>query len=165
MSLRRKILIGVVAVFIAMQLVPIDRTNPPEDGPLQAPPRVAQVLERSCYDCHSHKSRWPWYGYVAPSSWLLRRDIVEGREHLNFSTWERYDAKKKAKLLEELWEEVDEGEMPLGIYVVMHPDAKLGAEDMAVLRDWTMGMRAGLGVTQPTAPSPEDEHDHAGHAH
>lgn len=159
-----KILIGVLAVFVAMQLVPIDRSNPPEDGPLQPPPDVAKVLERSCNDCHSNKTTWPWYGYVAPASWLLKRDIVEGREHLNFSTWRQYDAKKQAKLFKETWQEVEEGEMPLPIYLVMHRDAALSDADKALLRQWTQNERARLGVTESTAPDAgEDEHEEHEH--
>lgn len=166
MSLGRKLLIGVVAVLGAMQLVPVDRANPPEDGPLQVPAPVAQILERSCDDCHSNRTQWPWYGYVAPASWLLKKDINEGREHLNFSTWRRYDAKKQAKLLKETWKEVEEGEMPLDIYLIMHRDAVLSDADKTVLREWTESARAGLGVTLPTGPEAEgDDHDHADHAH
>lgn len=166
MSRGMKVLVGVVVVFGLMQLVPIDRSNPPVDGPLQAPPEVAKILERSCNDCHSHQSRWPWYGYVAPVSWLLWRDINEGREHMNFSTWQRYDAKRQAKKLKEIWEEVDEGEMPMAIYLVMHSDAKLTAADKDVLHNWTTQARASLGVTLPTTPEGAgDEGGHEGHEH
>ena len=98
---------------------------------------VRAVLERSCYDCHSHETRWPWYAWVAPTSWLLAWDVSEAREHLNFSTWNRYDAEKRRELLEEAWEEVEEGHMPLRIYLWLHPDAKLGDAERELLRDWS----------------------------
>ena len=90
----------------------------------------------SCYDCHSNESRWPWYGYVAPLSWLVAYDIDEAREHLNFSTWNRYDDDEQIDLIEEAWEQVEAGEMPLFFYLPLHPDARLSPEDRAQLERW-----------------------------
>jgi hypothetical protein len=131
-----KIALAVVAALLLIQLVPVDRENPPVTSEVAAPEPVRAVLRRSCYDCHSHETRWPWYARVAPVSWLVAHDVHEGREHLNFSTWDRYDAKKRRELREEAWEEVDEGEMPLWFYLPLHPDARLSDADRAALRAW-----------------------------
>jgi hypothetical protein len=129
--------IGLLVFGIAIQLVPVPRDNPPVESEVPASEAVRSILRSSCYDCHSNESRWPWYAYVAPVSWLVAYDVHEAREHMNFSTWERYDAKKQAKHLKEAWEEVEEGEMPLFFYLWLHPDAKLSDSDRAALHDWS----------------------------
>ena len=82
---------------MAIQFVPVVRENPPITAPLAAQAELAQVLERSCYDCHSNQTRWPWYASVAPVSWLVARDVDRGRHELNFSAWDGYSTVKKAK--------------------------------------------------------------------
>jgi hypothetical protein len=133
----RRLLLGSTALFAAAQLVPVARTNPPVEQVVDAPPEVIGVFERSCYDCHSHETRWPWYAWVAPASWLLAHDVREAREHLNFSTWGRYEAKERAEKLEEIAEVLEEGEMPPWFYLPLHPGARLGEEEIAKVRGWT----------------------------
>ncbi len=138
----KKIILYVAAslavIFVVIQFVPVEgRENPPVESDIDAPAEVAAILRRSCYDCHSHETRWPWYSRVAPASWLVARDTVEAREHLNFSIWNQYNAEKKAHKLEEIWEEVESGEMPLWFYVPLHPESKLSEGDLAVLKDWS----------------------------
>lgn len=132
---------GVVllALLVLAQFVPVDRTNPPVGEGIVAPAEVMTVLERACYDCHSNKTVWPAYSRVAPISWLVARDVRLGREALNYSTWGRYSAEERSELLEETREEVEEGEMPMKTYVLLHPSARLTAEDEAVLRAWSLG--------------------------
>lgn len=135
----RKLLIagaGIAAAFVAMQLVPVARENPPVEEDVAAPPEVASILRRSCYDCHSHETRWPWYSRVAPASWLVASDVRDGRRHLNFSRWNRLDAGRRAHALEEIVEVVSEGEMPLRAYLVTHPGAALTPADVETLRLW-----------------------------
>ena len=137
--MKTKVSLTVVSVFLLAQLVPLDRTNPPVDGEAPASNAVREVLRRSCYDCHSHETRWPWYAHVAPVSWWVVDDVHEAREHLNFSAWNAYDAKKRAKKREEVWEEVEEGEMPLWYYLSLHPNARLGDGERELLRAWAHG--------------------------
>jgi len=132
-------MLGLAAAFVAIQLVPVERRNPPVETEVDAPPEVMTVLRGSCYDCHSNESRWPWYAYVAPASWLVADDVQHARGHLNFSTWNRYDAEERADLREEAWEEVAEGEMPLPLYRLAHPRARLTDADRAALRAWAHG--------------------------
>ncbi|HOC44616.1 MAG TPA: heme-binding domain-containing protein [Thermoanaerobaculales bacterium] len=139
--MRRTILIlvgALIVILIAIQLVPVDRSNPPVVADFEEPPAVRAVLRASCYDCHSHETSWPWYSRVAPVSWLVAHDIEEGRDHLNFSMWGSYDQKRRAKLAEEMWEEVEEGAMPLKMYLLAHPDARLSEAAKATLRDWSL---------------------------
>ncbi|MDX1395228.1 MAG: heme-binding domain-containing protein [Gemmatimonadota bacterium] len=131
-------LVGLTGVFLVVQLVPVDRANPPVEMEVDAPAEVLSVLRTSCYDCHSNETTWPWYSRVAPVSWLVARDVREGREHVNYSTWGRYTAEDRAEKQAETWEDVEEGEMPPGIYTLMHPDARLSEQDRAALRGWAL---------------------------
>jgi hypothetical protein len=131
-----KTALGVAGVAVLIQLVSFERTNPPVTGDLQAPPEVKALLQRACYDCHSHHTEWPWYTAVAPISWLTHRDVVEGRKHLNFSTWAQVPPARQAKKLAEVVDEVSEDEMPPWFYLPLHPHAKLTAEEKQVLVRW-----------------------------
>jgi hypothetical protein len=142
--MRRRLLLGSAVVFVAANLVPVSRTNP-----------VRAVLERSCYDCHSHATRWPWYSWVAPASWLVARDVREAREHLNLSTWGRYDREQRAEHREQIAEVLEEGEMPPWFYLPLHPDARLSDADLAAVRAWTGDRSGGRG----------HEHHHHQHHH
>ena len=133
----RKVATVCVVLFALAQLFPVSRTNPPVEQEVDAPPEVRRILERSCYDCHSHATRWPWYSRVAPVSWLVAHDVNEGREHLNFSTWGRYDAEERGENLEEIAEVLEEGEMPPWFYLPLHPDARLADAELATVRAWT----------------------------
>jgi hypothetical protein len=137
--------IVLVGILLIIQVIRPARTNPPIDesrtigAHMQIPPAVAAILERSCYDCHSYKTTWPWYSQVAPVSWYLVHDVNEGRSHLNLSDWASYDAKRAAKKLEEICEEVKRGDMPLTEYLPLHPTAKLSEADRKTLCDWAGG--------------------------
>jgi len=120
-----RILLALVALGIAIQLVPYGRshTNPAVAGePAWDGPRTRELFFRACKDCHSNETVWPWYSYVAPASWLLRHDVNEGREHFNVSEWGR--PKNEG---DEAAEMVREGEMPPWFYLPAHPEARLSA--------------------------------------
>ena len=125
---------------VVIQFVPVDRTNPPVETEVPATAEVRAVLRRACYDCHSNETVWPWYSRIAPVSWLVARDVHEGREELNFSTWNRLTTKEQIKALHESWETVEEGEMPLWFYLPTHSEARLSAQDRSVLRAWSLSM-------------------------
>lgn len=134
--------IALVGFLVIAQFVPVDRSNPPVGQEIEAPVEVAAVLERACYDCHSNETVWPAYSRVAPISWLVASDVHEGREHLNYSAWDRYTPGERAELMEETLEEIAEGKMPMKPYLLLHPEAKLSGEDLAILRAWTRGQGA-----------------------
>jgi hypothetical protein len=127
---------AVVVVLAGAQLVPVDRSNPPVEAEIALPDGVREIVRKACYDCHSHETRWPWYAYVAPVSWLVGRDVEHAREHLNFSRWGSYDPTEKAELLEEIAEEVEEREMPLQIYLSLHSEARLTSGERASIVEW-----------------------------
>jgi hypothetical protein len=121
---------------LAIQLVPAQRTNPPANGALAAPPEVEAILRRACYDCHSNETIWPWYSFVAPVSWLVVADVDDGRRNLNFSTWDELPDWKRAGVKEEIVEQVRAGYMPLGIYLRLHPQAAVTEAEIETLAAW-----------------------------
>ena len=131
--------LGVVALLVLIQLVPVPRSNPPVTAEVPAPPEVRAMLGRACYDCHSNETVWPWYSRVAPASWLVAYDVAEGRDEMNFSTWDRLTPEQRAKKLQEAWKQVAEGEMPPWPYVTAHRDSHLSSEDRAAFRAWALG--------------------------
>lgn len=135
MKLKKVIFLSLMVIFLAIQLVPAKRTNPEVVSDFRGPEEVKKILVRSCYDCHSNETVWPWYSKIAPISWLAIHDVEEGREELNFSEWDRF--KSKRRLIKEIYEESEEGEMPLPIYLLLHPSARLSEDDLAILKAWT----------------------------
>jgi hypothetical protein len=111
---------------------------------LEVPAQVADILDRACNDCHSYETVWPWYASVAPASWLCVKDVNEGRRHLNFSEWGQYSPKIAAHKLDELIEHVEEGEMPLPVYLPLHPEARLDESERVVLINWARDTREGI---------------------
>jgi hypothetical protein len=126
----------VLPVFVLIQFVPVEQTNPAIESEIPASPEVRSVLRRACYDCHSNETSWPWYSHIAPVSWLVAHDVHEGREKLNFSTWNALSERKQAKALHEVLEEVEEGEMPPWFYLLPHPEARLSDQDRSALSQW-----------------------------
>ena len=130
-------------VFLMAQLIRPDRTNPAGDPGAavdaggRLPSDVAAVFARSCYDCHSNATRWPWYSAVAPMSWGMVRHVTEGRHALNFSTWGAYPAAQKAKKLDVMCDRVRKGEMPLPSYLLLHRGARLSEADWHLICDWS----------------------------
>lgn len=133
----RRVAALLIGAFLAIQLVPVDRTNPPVETEVPASPEARAVLQRACYDCHSNEVVWPWYARIAPISWLVARDVRLGRDEVNYSTWNRLDADERRRALEESWEEAADGDMPPWFYLPLHPEAKLSEEDLRILDRWS----------------------------
>lgn len=119
------------ALLVAIQLVPYgrDHDNPPvrSEAPWSTP-EGRRLAVAACFDCHSNRTKWPVYSYVAPMSWLVQRDVDNGRRALNFSEW---DAEEDAD--DDIAEVVAEGSMPPRNYRLLHPDARLSPEEKAAL--------------------------------
>ncbi|MEN8006362.1 MAG: heme-binding domain-containing protein [Candidatus Krumholzibacteriota bacterium] len=138
-SVPRKMFLGAAlfaALFLAIQFVPADRSNPPVGADLVAPDRVKEILRRSCYDCHSHETRWPWYSRLAPVSWWLAGHVEEGRADLNFSQWPLFDLEARGHLLRDIEKQLVDGTMPLRGYVLGHREARLSDRDRDILLEW-----------------------------
>ncbi len=132
----RWFLISLAVVFVALQFRQPDRANPAVVSEIMAPPEIAEILERSCYDCHSNETRWPWYAYVAPVSWWLADHVHDGRKDLNFSEWPVLDFEGLEHNFREIDEQIANDEMPLKSYLLLHPGARLSEEEKRALLDW-----------------------------
>lgn len=136
------IAIILLVLFVVMQFFGIDRSSPPivQSETLEAavavPPDIQVILGRSCNDCHTNNTIYPWYAYIQPAGWFLKNHINDGRQHLNFSVFNTYTPNKKAKKLEEICEQVNEGEMPLPSYLWLHGNAVLKDTEARALCDW-----------------------------
>ncbi len=127
--------------------------------PESIPAEARTVVAADCVDCHSSVARAPVYGRFAPVSWLLERDIVKARAHLNFSAWDSYDADKRQLLLAEIAQQAKAGHMPPAQYVLVHRGARLNAADVAALLAWVHAAEAseegaGAGVKMAALGAP-----------
>lgn len=128
----------VVIAFAAAQLIRPSRANPPTDpartirAHMGTASGLVPILDRSCNECHSNATEWPWYAQIAPVSWVLARGVAEGRNIVNFSEWRGYSADQQRDLLAASCESVRAGRMP-GIYTWVRSDARLSAEDIETI--------------------------------
>lgn len=133
------IFILLIIAFIGAQYIEVEKTNPPAPADLQAPIEVKNIFKASCYNCYSNETKWPWYSKVAPISWLISNHVSEGREHLNFSEWEKLYSSKREELKKKIWEQVATEEMPLTMYTYLHPNAKLELPMKNIIKKWAVG--------------------------
>ena len=144
------VVIVVACLLVIAQFKRPAKTNPAIDSSraldahVQVDPKIAAILERSCNDCHSNKTRWPWYANVAPVSWFVIDHVDHGRSHMNLSEWGKYTREEQKTHLGQFCELVTEGWMPLSSYTPLHPNAKLSDEDKKVICDWASAERARL---------------------
>ncbi|MFN0140670.1 MAG: heme-binding domain-containing protein [Pyrinomonadaceae bacterium] len=135
----------IVAAFVVIQFFRIDKTNPPVveanrlEAALAVPADVSMILGRSCADCHSNNTSYPWYSNIQPAAWFLEDHIDQGRRELNLSEFNTYTAKKKKRKLEEVCEMVESGAMPLPSYLWIHRDAALSESERKALCEWAKG--------------------------
>ncbi|WP_421874899.1 heme-binding domain-containing protein [Marinoscillum sp.] len=134
--------IGLAVVLVLIQFWPTDRPETIVDNPndihqeMVINAEVSDLLKAACYDCHSTEVIYPWYASVAPVSFWINEHIADGSRHLNFSEWATYSPKRKHHKLEEIYEEVEEGEMPLDSYTWIHSEARLTQEQVDLLVNW-----------------------------
>ena len=126
-------------VFLGMQFVSTaatPRTSAPTGvhrGEVMDP-QVSAILVRSCQDCHSNHTNWPWYSQVAPISWIISKHVSKGREMLDFSAWADRPPSEGERML--ICDAVSSGDMPLTSYKMIHRQAKLSAQDVRLICDW-----------------------------
>ncbi|CAA0166297.1 heme-binding domain-containing protein [Tenacibaculum maritimum] len=132
----------IVLVFAGMQFFKPNK-NEGESSSLtyfitetKANKEVVEVLKSACFDCHSSITKYPWYYNITPVNYWMAHHIEEGKEHLNFSEWQSYSLKKKAHKMEEIYEEMEEREMPLKSYTWTHTDARLTENQIKTIVDW-----------------------------
>jgi len=143
----RGVAVGLTALgsvgLLALQLVPYgwDRPNPPVTAePEWDSTTTRDLAARACFACHSNESEWPWYSRLAPGSWLVLRDVEAGRDELNFSEWDREEARDEAR---DAAREIERGSMPPLGYELAHPDGRLTDSERAALAE---GLRRSIGA-------------------
>ena len=141
--IRKRILqilgLGVVALLL-IQLIPFGhtRTNPPVvSEPKWSSPQARALVKEHCFQCHSNETNWTWYSNIAPGSWLIAYDVISGRRHFNFSDWN-----KKPGELDEMVGTIQEGEMPPIQYWIVHPSARMNAQQK---QDLVQALQSSLG--------------------
>lgn len=141
-SRKKKIFVGIFLLIIVSQAIRPQKNTGIPSGPkditkaISVPDSVMVVLKKSCYDCHSDYSAYPWYDEITPVNWWVTHHINEGKRELNFTHFGEYPAKKMAHKLEEIAETVEKAQMPLPSYLWMHGDAKLTEPQKRILINW-----------------------------
>jgi heme-binding protein len=128
-----------ISVLLGMQLVPTATTAKTSATTAThmadvINPQVGAILDRSCQDCHSTHTAWPWYSHIAPVSWIVSKHVIEGRAMLNFSEWVKQPHSADERML--ICDAVSDGRMPLPEYTLIHRDAKLSKRDVKLICDW-----------------------------
>lgn len=150
--------IGAAVFFVAFLLVSAIHSAVRMETPQTAQPlaplfagnaEVATVFQRSCANCHSDETRWPWYSYVPPASWLVLHDVENARRHFNASEWRSYDGERKSELMADVARVVANREMPLRQYLVLHAEARLSDKDAQTLVSWARNLRRSLRAAGP----------------
>ena len=136
-----KLVTGIlIGTFVLMSLIPYgEKTNPPVDEKLtlKAPKEVMDIFKRSCFDCHSNRTKWPWYSSVFPMSWSVRDHVKNGRMALNFDLWSSYTQEKQKKLRQKIATKTGIT-MPLVDYLWLHKEAKLSQKDRDIVKEWAL---------------------------
>lgn len=150
----RKILrisgLGLLLALGAVQFVRSPRNAGLAEGPSsivaihQVPADVRRILSRSCYDCHSNSTKYPWYAAVQPAGWWLNWHVNEGKRELNFSEFAVYSGKRAVRKLNHVADEVRERHMPLKSYLLLHREAKLTDADIALVSNWAEDLANGI---------------------
>lgn len=144
-------------IFVGMQLTSPSRTNPSIDetktlfAMTDVPVEVSAALTRSCNNCHSNRTEWPWYSHIAPVSWFTVGHVNDARSELNFSEWGNYGERMKQTRLAALCGLVREEQMPLPSYLILHSEVRLSTDERKMICDWTEVERGRLAAKQPAS--------------
>lgn len=139
----KKILLAVIAIFIVLQFFRPAKNNGSTEGPadithfVTVPDDVMNILKKSCYDCHSNHTEYPWYAQINPVSWWLNNHIKDGKRAINFSDLSGFTKKKIDHRLGDIRETTEAHDMPLSSYTLIHRDAKLSDEEIRIIKNWT----------------------------
>jgi Haem-binding domain len=113
------------------------------------PTNVMATLQTSCYDCHSNNTKYPWYSNIQPVAWWLADHIEEGKKEINFNEFASYSPRRQYKKFKEINDQLEEDEMPLKSYTIIHGDAKLSKEQKVEIYKWTNAMMDSMKVKYP----------------
>lgn len=136
--------------FVVIQFFPTSRnqsdTIPKSDFMVvnDVPERLEGIIKTSCYDCHSNNTEYPWYNKIQPVAWLLEDHVKQGKEELNFNDWANYSSRRKNSKLKSIISQIEDDEMPLFSYTLVHKDAKLSESDKKAVLDWMSKLKESL---------------------
>jgi len=142
----KKVLLIILAVFILIQFIRPEKNDSKSEmnamsTVMEIPVEVNKIIQTSCADCHSNSTKYPWYSEIAPASWYLAQHVKEGKENLNFSEWSAYNKDQQEHILKDIKEVLNEREMPLKSYLLIHKDAKLTENQYQILYDWANSIK------------------------
>lgn len=142
----KKLLLALLVILLVLQAFRPEKNNSGNkendiSSLYPVPTNVEQILTKACNDCHSNNTVYPWYAEIQPVAWWLDDHVKDGKKHLNFNEFASYKLAKQYHKLEEVFDEVKGGEMPLESYTVVHGDAKLTEAERSVLMDWSVAVR------------------------
>ncbi len=151
MSKKKKVAYALLAVFVVIQFIRPERNlgKRETENTIFVNSAIANILEKSCYDCHSNGTDYPWYTNIQPLGFWMNHHVNEGKEELNFSEFEAYSLKRKLHKLKEIKEQVENGEMPISSYIWMHGSAELNNDQKQMLYEWVEETRKYLVDTIP----------------
>ena len=136
--------------FVGIQFVPTELNQsdivPKTDFLLvnNLPRDIGTLLQGSCYDCHSNKTDYPWYNKIQPVAWFLENHIAEGKEELNFNEWNEYSNRRKYSKLKSIISQIEDDEMPLFSYTLIHKDAVLSKSEKTLVIDYMKKIKDSL---------------------
>lgn len=141
MNLGKKIGLGFLFILLLSQFIQPQKNNgnynlEPFFIATNASEKVQTLLLTACVDCHSNQTKYPWYNQITPVNFWLKRHIVEGKEHVNFSVWNKYNNNQKTHILKEIVAEVEHRKMPLKTYTLTHKEAMLRKEERDLIIAW-----------------------------
>jgi hypothetical protein len=148
MSKKKKILLIIIGLFLIIQFIRPDKNRGEVysandiSHSVDVPTGVKNILEKACNDCHSDNTNYPWYTNIQPIGWWMNHHVEEGKGELNFSQFNTYKLRRKLHKLEEIAEQVKEGEMPLNSYVIIHKEAALTVDEKQKLIQWANNARS-----------------------
>lgn len=159
----KKILWVLVILLVVIQFFHPKKNQSPGDQPnaiakaYPVPAAVTDILKVSCYDCHSNNTAYPWYNNIQPVAWWMSSHVKDGKKELNFDEFATYTPKRAHRKLDELIEQVKEGEMPLNSYTWIHKNAVLTAEQKNTLLNWAQTLMDSIAVKNNLPPEDENK--------
>jgi hypothetical protein len=154
MKLWKKIVLALAVVFVILQFIRPEKNigNSSAHNIAQhftVPSGVQTILQRSCYNCHSNNTIYPWYEEVQPVGWFLAKHIRDGKRGLNFDEYTTYRLMKQYRRFQDIIDKVENDEMPLPSYLIIHRDAKLDSTQKNELIQWSTAMRDSMKANYP----------------
>ncbi|QEC68146.1 cytochrome C [Panacibacter ginsenosidivorans] len=153
--MKKKIFIVLVVLIVVIQFFKpaknLSTSKSPNDisSVYNVPENIGVILDKACNDCHTNNTVYPWYAEIQPVAWWLNNHIEEGKEELNFSEFASYSPARQYRKLEEVKKQIDEGEMPISSYTLIHTNAKLTDAEKQTLLSWTEGIRTEMKAKYP----------------